>query len=69
VTAWNETGAHRIGEMFTDRFGRDAAEALHGVSVDDQWDTVVVAPAQELRDVFIRQAGWTDWYPGEEYPL
>ena len=45
--------------MFTDRFGRDAAEALHGVSVDDQGDTVVVALGQELRDVF-RPSGGLD---------
>jgi len=61
--------AFRICENYSNRFGAKAADALFSATVNDHGDTCVIAFSKELRDFFIRQPGWIDWYGGEDYPL
>lgn len=61
--------ASRIAELFADRHGPTAAGNLFDASLNEHGDTVIIALSQELRELVIRQSGWTEWYPGEAYPL
>lgn len=61
--------AFRIGALFANRHGAKAAGDLFDASLTRQGDTLIIALSRELRDFVIRQQGWTEWYPGEDYPL